>query len=129
MKQNAERSILTAAKLIAPVIDDSFAAGNVALIVILASYFYLTFYILYLSKCCLFSEQFTFSGYNWCLETLKTSNYAFLAAELEINKAVMYLKQKEITQAIETLKTFEKKTESKVVSSAATNLAFIYYLV
>ncbi len=68
-------------------------------------------------------------GYTWCLETLKSSSYAFLAAELEINKAVMFLKQKEINQAIDTLKAFEKKTESKIVSSAATNLAFIYYLV
>ncbi|KAJ1521467.1 hypothetical protein ONE63_003135 [Megalurothrips usitatus] len=93
MKQSAERSILTAAKLIAPVVDDTFAAG-----------------------------------YNWCLETLKSSNYGFLAAELEINKAVMFLKQKEINQAIDTLKSFEKKTESKIASSAATNLAFIYYL-
>ncbi|KAK3914387.1 Intraflagellar transport protein 88-like protein [Frankliniella fusca] len=93
MKQNAERSILTAARLIAPVIDDTFAVG-----------------------------------YSWCLETLKASSYAFLAAELEINKAVMFLKQKEISQAIETLKAFEKKTESKIVSSAATNLAFIYFL-
>lgn len=41
----------------------------------------------------------------------------------------MFLKQKEINQAIETLKAFEKKSESKVVSSAATNLAFIYHLV
>lgn len=93
MKQNAERSILTAARLIAPVIDDTFSAG-----------------------------------YTWCLETLKASSYAFLAAELEINKAVMFLKQKEINQAVDTLKAFEKKTESKIVSSAATNLAFIYFL-
>lgn len=28
MKQNAERSILTAAKLIAPVIDDTFSSGQ-----------------------------------------------------------------------------------------------------
>lgn len=34
MKQNAERSILTAAKLIAPVIDDTFAAGNKTCIVV-----------------------------------------------------------------------------------------------
>ncbi|XP_063223516.1 intraflagellar transport protein 88 homolog isoform X2 [Bacillus rossius redtenbacheri] len=92
MKQEAERSILTAAKLISPVIEDTFTAG-----------------------------------YNWCVETIKVSNYAPLASDLEVNKAVMFLKQKNINQAVETLKVFEKK-ESKVASSASTNLAFIHYL-
>ncbi|XP_046992118.1 intraflagellar transport protein 88 homolog isoform X2 [Schistocerca americana] len=92
MKNDAERSILTAAKLIAPVIEDTFSAG-----------------------------------YSWCVDTIKASNYGALSYDLEINKAVMFLKQKEISQAIETLKGFEKK-DTKVASTASTNLAFIYYL-
>ncbi|XP_069680565.1 intraflagellar transport protein 88 homolog [Periplaneta americana] len=92
MRQEAERSILTAAKLISPVIEDSFSAG-----------------------------------YNWCVDAIKGSNHSSLASDLEINKAVMYLKQKEFSQAVDTLRAFEKK-ESKVASAAATNLAFIHFL-
>nr|CAD7458130.1 unnamed protein product [Timema tahoe] len=92
IKQEAERSILTAAKLISPVIEDSFS-----------------------------------TGYNWCVETIKASNYAPLANDLEINKAIMFLRQKDIVQAVDTLRMFEKK-ETKVASTAATNLAFINYL-
>lgn len=40
----------------------------------------------------------------------------------------MFLKQKETVHAIETLKAFEKK-DTKVQSTAATNLSFIYFLV
>lgn len=92
MKQEAERSILTAAKLISPVIESTFSAG-----------------------------------YNWCVDAIKNSQYADLANDLEINKAVMYLRQKNFKDAVETLKMFEKK-ETKVASTAATNLSFLYFL-
>lgn len=62
------------------------------------------------------------------MEAIKVSSHSSLASDLEINKAVMYLKQKEFSQAVDTLRAFEKK-ESKVASAAATNLAFIYFLV
>ncbi|XP_054723610.1 intraflagellar transport protein 88 homolog, partial [Uloborus diversus] len=91
-KQEAEWTILTAAKLIAPVISDSFAAG-----------------------------------YEWCVDQIKLSPYADLGNDLEINKAVTYLRKREFNQAIETLKAFERK-ETKVASTAATNLAFLYFL-
>ena len=68
------------------------------------------------------------SGYNWCVEAIKSSVYAPLAGDLEINKAVTFLKQKDIPQALDTLKSFQRK-ESKVASSAATNMAFIHLLV
>ncbi|OWK00715.1 hypothetical protein Celaphus_00016660, partial [Cervus elaphus hippelaphus] len=73
----AEKYIMTAAKLIAPVIETSFAVE--------------------------------------------------LANDLEINKAITYLRQKDFNQAVETLKMFEKK-DSRVKSAAATNLSFLYYL-
>ncbi|GFY44727.1 intraflagellar transport protein 88 homolog [Trichonephila inaurata madagascariensis] len=91
-KQEAEWTILTAAKIIAPVIADTFAAG-----------------------------------YEWCVDQIKLSPYADLGNDLEINKAVTYLRKREFNQAIETLKGFERK-ETKVASTAATNLAFLYYL-
>jgi hypothetical protein len=69
-----------------------------------------------------------FIGYNWCVDAIKVSSHSSLASDLEINKAVMYLKQKEFSQAVDTLRAFEKK-ETKVASAAATNLAFIHFLV
>ncbi|XP_049272467.1 LOW QUALITY PROTEIN: intraflagellar transport protein 88 homolog [Rhipicephalus sanguineus] len=66
-------------------------------------------------------------GYDWCLEQIKSSAYAYIANDLEISKAVAYLRKREFNQAIETLKAFEKK-DTKVASTAATNLSFLYYL-
>ncbi|KAM5278869.1 intraflagellar transport protein 88 homolog isoform 7-T7 [Hipposideros larvatus] len=91
-KAMAEKYIMTAAKLIAPVIESSFAVG-----------------------------------YDWCVEIVKASQYVELANDLEINKAITYLRQKDFNQAVETLKMFEKK-DSRVKSAAATNLSFLYYL-
>ncbi|XP_015284972.1 PREDICTED: intraflagellar transport protein 88 homolog [Gekko japonicus] len=91
-KSTAERYIMTAAKLIAPAIETSFAVG-----------------------------------YDWCVEVVKASQYVELANDLEINKAITYLRQKDFNQAVETLKMFEKK-DSRVKSAAATNLSFLYFL-
>ncbi|KAF6376288.1 intraflagellar transport 88 [Rhinolophus ferrumequinum] len=91
-KAMAEKYIMTAAKLIAPVIESSFAVG-----------------------------------YDWCVEVVKASQYVELANDLEINKAITYLRQKDFNEAVETLKMFEKK-DSRVKSAAATNLSFLYYL-
>ncbi|XP_075752571.1 intraflagellar transport protein 88-like protein nompB [Rhipicephalus microplus] len=66
-------------------------------------------------------------GYEWCLEQIKSSAYAYIANDLEISKAVAYLRKREFSQAIDTLKAFEKK-DTKVASTAATNLSFLYYL-
>ena len=53
------------------------------------------------------------SGYNWCVDTIKmSSQHSQLANDLEINKAVMFLKQKDFTSAVETLKAFEKQVWS-----------------
>ncbi|KAF3843514.1 hypothetical protein F7725_002363 [Dissostichus mawsoni] len=44
-----------------------------------------------------------------CVDIVKSSQYIELANDLEINKAITYLRQKDFNQAVETLKTFEKK--------------------
>lgn len=59
---------------------------------------------------------------------MKISPYVDLAHDLEIQKAIVYLKAKNFNMAIETLKDFEKR-DVKVASSAATNLSFLYFLV
>ncbi|XP_054230999.1 intraflagellar transport protein 88 homolog isoform X12 [Homo sapiens] len=91
-KAMAEKYIMTSAKLIAPVIETSFAAG-----------------------------------YDWCVEVVKASQYVELANDLEINKAVTYLRQKDYNQAVEILKVLEKK-DNRVKSAAATNLSALYYM-
>ncbi|CAG9821542.1 unnamed protein product [Phaedon cochleariae] len=90
-RKEAEYCINTAAKLIAPFIEESFS-----------------------------------DGYDWCVATIKNSEYARLASDLEINKAVMFLKQKQLPEAIATLKAFER--DSIIAINAAVNLSFIYYL-
>uniref|UniRef100_A0A8B9H456 Intraflagellar transport protein 88 homolog n=1 Tax=Astyanax mexicanus TaxID=7994 RepID=A0A8B9H456_ASTMX len=62
-----------------------------------------------------------------CVDMVKSSQYVELANDLEINKAITYLRQKDFNQAVETLKMFEKK-DSRVKSAAATNLSFLYFL-
>lgn len=91
-RDDAHRSILTAAKVIAPMLELSFA-----------------------------------EGYDWCIDQVRRSRYGELAAELEITKAVTYLKMKDFKKAVATLKNFEN-TESKMQSTAGTNLAFLYFL-
>ena len=70
----------------------------------------------------------TFSeGYDWVVDTIKATSHADIASELEISKSIEYLKKKEFSQAIETLKSFEKK-DKKLVGTASTNLSFLYFL-
>ncbi|XP_025261806.1 intraflagellar transport protein 88 homolog isoform X1 [Camponotus floridanus] len=92
MKLEAEKSILCAAKLIAPVIEDTLTAG-----------------------------------FAWCVDAIKSSAYGVLAADLEINKAMVFLHNRETQLAIDTLKMFENR-DTKANSAAATMLSFIYYL-
>lgn len=58
---------------------------------------------------------------------MKNSEYAGLAGDLEVSKAVMFLKQRQLPAAIETLKALDKDPTTAL--NAATNLCFIYYLV
>jgi len=64
-----------------------------------------------------------------CIEQVRSSAYVDISHDLEIDKAIMYLKEKDFGKAAEALKSFEKKDNNKVASTAATNLAFLYYLV
>jgi intraflagellar transport protein 88 len=66
-------------------------------------------------------------GFDWIVDELKNSPNSDIASELEIAKAVHYLRTKNFSQAIETLKMFEKR-DKKLVGTATTNLAFLYFL-
>ncbi|KAL0281026.1 UNVERIFIED_CONTAM: hypothetical protein PYX00_002147 [Menopon gallinae] len=91
-QEEAGKTILTAAKLISPSIEESYTAG-----------------------------------YNWCLEAVKSSKYAPLASDLDLDKIIMLLKQRDITGATEILNTFQDK-EPRIASIAANNLSFLAYL-
>ncbi|XP_014598045.1 PREDICTED: intraflagellar transport protein 88 homolog isoform X3 [Polistes canadensis] len=92
LKVEGEKTILCAAKLIAPVIEDIVSAG-----------------------------------FAWCVDAIKSSAYGTVAADLEINKAMVYLHNKETQLAIDTLKNFQN-CDIKTNSAASTMLSFIYYL-
>ncbi|XKL66407.1 hypothetical protein PGB90_009827 [Kerria lacca] len=93
IRQEGEKSIITASNLISPIIEETYAAG-----------------------------------FNWCLEMIKNSEYfSSLSGDLEINKAVAYLRNvKSPETAIDALKSFDKR-ENRVASLAYSNLAFIYF--
>jgi len=66
------------------------------------------------------------AGYNWVIETL-SHEYPTIASELEIAKAISFLRKKQFDKAIEVLKAFEKK-DQVLKAKAATNLSFLYFL-
>ena len=66
------------------------------------------------------------AGFKWVVDALKQDHEA-LAAEMEIEKALEHLRQKEFDEAITALKAFERK-DPRVRAMAATNLSFIYFL-
>ena len=67
------------------------------------------------------------AGYDFVIESLRASIYSELASDMENSKAMAFLRRKEFSSAVETLKSFARKDES-LVSRAATNLSFLYFL-
>jgi intraflagellar transport protein 88 len=67
------------------------------------------------------------NGYDWIIEALKSSSYQMAESEIEIAKALAFLKRKNIEKAIESLKSLEKKDKS-MMARAATNISFLYFL-
>lgn len=72
-------------------------------------------------------EEDEIAGYDWIIETLKTSGYPEVESEIEICKAMSYLKKKNIEKAIDCLKGFEKKDKT-LMARAASNISFLYFL-
>lgn len=72
-------------------------------------------------------EDDLIAGYDWILEQLKSSPFPEAETEIEICKAMAYLKKKNIEKSIETLKSFEKKDKG-VMARIATNISFLYFL-
>jgi intraflagellar transport protein 88 len=85
--------ILTAARLIAPIIDDG---------------------------------EDWIQGYKWVMEQLR-NDYEVVSSKLEIDVAMMYMRKRKFEDAIDVLKSFEKK-DAALRAMAGTNLSFIYFL-
>lgn len=70
-------------------------------------------------------------GYDWVIEQLKQyeirDSTAKLASELEMCKALNYLKYKKYREAIDGLRAFEKKDKA-LRARAATNLSYLHFL-
>ncbi len=92
-------------------------------------------YILLASKLLAPVIEDSFSkGYDWILETIKSSLQSEIALELEISKSIQYLKSKDFSmvknnssKAVQTLKEFEKR-DGRILDTAAVNLSFLYFL-
>jgi len=69
-------------------------------------------------------EADVIAGYEWILEQLKSSIFPEAENEIEICKAMAYLKKKNIEKSIETLKGFEKKDKLIMARIAIPILAF-----
>lgn len=72
-------------------------------------------------------EDDVLSGYDWIIAMLKTANLQEIESEVEICKAVFYIKNKAIDKAIELFKGFEKK-DKIMMAWAANNISFLYFL-
>jgi len=72
-------------------------------------------------------EDDLIEGYEWILSVIKASPYQTAQSEIEICKALAYLKKKNLEKAIETLKSFEKK-DTVMMARASTNISFLYFI-
>ena len=72
-------------------------------------------------------EEDIIKGYKYVIEALKTANLPEVESEMEIAKAIYFIKTKEIEKAIESFKAFEKK-DKIMMAMASNNISFLYFL-
>ena len=72
-------------------------------------------------------EDSIISGYDWVIDILKNSDYKEIQSELEMAKAMVFIENRNIDEAIDLLKSFEKK-DKRMMTIAACNLSFLYLL-
>ena len=66
-------------------------------------------------------------GFDWVVEMLRTATLQEVESEIEIAKAVYFVKNKEIEKSIELFKSFEKK-DKVMMAKASNNISFLYFL-
>jgi len=74
-----------------------------------------------------FIESDIFVGYDYVCEALKAANLPEVESEMEIQKAIQFIKTKEIEKAIQSFKAFEKK-DKIMMALASNNISFLYFL-
>jgi intraflagellar transport protein 88 len=74
-----------------------------------------------------FVEDDIIAGYEYVCEALKAASLPEVESEMEIGKAIHYIKNKEIETAIESFKAFEKK-DKIMMAMASNNISFLYFL-
>jgi intraflagellar transport protein 88 len=72
-------------------------------------------------------EDDVIQGYDWVVEMLRTATLQEVESEVEIAKAVHFIKNKNIEKAIELFKSFEKK-DKVMMARASNNISFLYFL-
>ena len=72
-------------------------------------------------------EDDIIEGYDWLIGTVQDSQYNAIQSEVEISRALTFLKKSSIEKAIEALKSFEKKDKA-VMAKAASNISYLYFL-
>lgn len=68
-----------------------------------------------------------FQGYDYVIGALKAASLPEVESEMEIAKAIHFIKNKEIERAIESFKGFEKK-DKIMMAMASNNISFLYFL-
>lgn len=74
-----------------------------------------------------FVEDDIIAGYEYVIEALKAAALPEVESEMEIGKAIHFIKNKEIETAIESFKAFEKK-DKIMMAMASNNISFLYFL-
>lgn len=68
-------------------------------------------------------------GFDWLIDLLKKQRHEELAGELEMEKALEFLKKRDFDTAVKALKEFHRKDLPQGIKArAATNLSFLYFL-
>lgn len=70
-------------------------------------------------------EEDVAAGFEYVVAQLRTHNHPAMANELEIAKALHFVRERQVDKAVEVLKSYEKK-DKQLMARAATNLSFIY---
>jgi intraflagellar transport protein 88 len=74
-----------------------------------------------------FVEENIIAGYEYVIRALKSASLPEVESEMEIGKAIHFIKNKEIETAIESFKLFEKK-DKIMMAMASNNISFLYFL-
>ena len=72
-------------------------------------------------------EDDIIEGYDWLISVVQDSQYNSAQSEVEISRALTFLRKNSIEKAIEALKAFEKKDKA-VMAKAASNISYLYFL-